>query len=96
MADTSVLDTQLVNINQQITQLTADKAVLVALTNPNTDICKAINNINQQLARLNLRLFTVNQTKSDMISQYNAQHDANTIIMNAYGSHASTVYQKYT
>jgi hypothetical protein len=94
MCDTTVQDTQIVRITEQIATLNADKAPLAAIHNPNAEIINLINNLDGQIARLYVRLSNVNTTKAQLIATYNAQCTCRDSV-NQYGQNVVGIYNKY-
>lgn len=94
MCDTSVQDTQIVRITEQIAELNAQKAVLLAINNPNNEILNTINTIEGKIQRLYLRLSNVNTTKAQLIAAYNAACACHNNVV-GYGEDVVRIYTQH-
>lgn len=94
MCDTSVQDQQIVRITEQIATLNSEKAILVAVQNPNAEILSTINTIDGKIQRLYLRLSNVNTTKSQLMSVHSAQSACRDAVA-GYGAEVARIYNEH-
>jgi len=94
MCDTSVQDNQIIRVTEQINQLTSEKNTLLAVRNPNAEILNTINIIDGKIQRLNLRLSNINQTKAQIIANYNATCNCHANVV-GFGAEVSRIYSEH-